>query len=98
LDKHTSIQIVEKPKLVCEFKGFIHGVRDFALDVVNGLLFIVNSDMNVLTRVDAYMTNMKMPWESEKGEPAMIPVGCVECWIRNAEGEYVRAWTKGYNA
>jgi hypothetical protein len=57
-------------KLVCEFKGFIHGVRDFALEVVNGLLFNVNSDMNVLTRVDAYMKNMKMPWESQKGEPA----------------------------
>lgn len=26
------------------------------------LFFVINSDMNVLTRVDAYLTNMKMPW------------------------------------
>lgn len=84
--------------MVCEFKGFLHGVRDFSLDNENGLMFIVNSDMNVLTRVDAYMTNMKMPWESEKGEFAMVPVGCLECWIRDASSEYSRTWTKTYNS
>ena len=25
-------------------------------------MFVVNSDCNVLTRLDAYVTNMKMPW------------------------------------
>jgi hypothetical protein len=54
--------------------------------------------MNVLTRFDAYMTNMKMPWESEKGEFAMVPVGCVECWLRDANQEYSRTWTKTYNS
>jgi hypothetical protein len=39
--------------------------------------------MNVMTRFDAYMTNMKMPWESEKGEPAIVTVGCLEVWLRN---------------
>ena len=55
--------------------------------------------MNVLSRFDAYMTNMKMPWESEKGEPTMIPNGIAECWLRdNDNGEFKRSWTKGYNA
>lgn len=89
---------MDRPKLIGDFKGFIHGVRDFALDVMNGLLFIVSADMNVMTRIDAYMTNMKMPWESEKGEPALIPVGVLECWIRDAEGDYKRSWTKTYNS
>lgn len=54
--------------------------------------------MNLLTRVDAYMTNMKMPWESEKGEFAMVPVGCIECWLRDETGDFVRSWTKTYNS
>jgi len=65
-------------------------VRDFALDLVNGLLFTLHSDMNVLTRVDAYMTNMKMPWESEGGEPALVNVGNLECWVRDEEGRYLK--------
>lgn len=64
----------------------------------NGILFTVHSDMNVLTRVDAYMTNMKLPWESERGEPTLVLVGCLECWLRNEEGEYKKSWSKGYNA
>lgn len=54
--------------------------------------------MNVLTRVDAYMTNMKMPWESEGGEPALVNVGNLECWVRDEEGRYLKQWMKGYNA
>lgn len=26
------------------------------------IMFVLDSDMNVLTRVDAYLSNMKMPW------------------------------------
>lgn len=61
-------------------------------------MFIINSDMNVLTRLDAYMTNMKMPWEAEQGDPAVIPVGCIECWTQKENGEFKKAWTKMYNS
>lgn len=30
-----------------------------------GVIFALTSDMNVASRVDAYLTNMKMPWEKE---------------------------------
>ena len=43
--------------------GFAHGVRDFHLQNDKGLLFTLISDMNVASRVDSYLTNMKMPWE-----------------------------------
>lgn len=49
--------------------------------------------MNALSRVDAYLQNMKLPWESEKGDQAIRPVGCLECW----EGEK-RVWIKTYNS
>lgn len=51
-----------------------------------------------MTRLDAYFTNMKGPWESENGEEALIPVGCVECWLQNETGEFQRQWTKMYNS
>jgi hypothetical protein len=47
----------------------MYGVRDFHMDSALHVMFTLNSDMNVLARLDAYMTNMKFPWESERGEP-----------------------------
>lgn len=61
-------------------------------------MFVINSDTNVLTRLDAYMTNMKMPWESEAGGQTLIPVSCTECWTHDARGEFERSWTKLYNS
>lgn len=74
-----------------ERSHFLHGIRDFGF--MNEMLFIVNSEMNALTRVDAYIQNMKLPWESEKGDLAAKPVGCLECWIKD-----IRAWVKTYNS
>ena len=54
--------------------------------------------MSVMSRLDAYITNLKMPWESEKGELATLPVGIVECWIKDSEGDYKPSWSKTYNS
>jgi hypothetical protein len=81
LEKYASDVVVNTPTQVVEFKGFIHGVRDFCMDSSNRVMFIINSDMSVLNRLDAYMTNMKFPWENKKWEPTAIPVGVTECWL-----------------
>ena len=65
--------------------------------------------MNVASRVDAYLTNMKMPWEKEvnfgyyqiiKAPPTLLAVGCLECWFKLPEQEnefkYERMWNKTY--
>lgn len=31
-------------------------------------MFVITSDCSVMNRIDAYLTNMKAPWESEKGD------------------------------
>ena len=67
------------PKLAFE-QVLLYGVRDFVIAKEPSLLFVLNSDMSLLNRVDAYVTNMKMPWESEKGEPTTQSVGRVECY------------------
>jgi len=66
--------------------------------------------MNVLTRVDAYLTNMKnalvdklliclqLLRDKEKGaDTSIMPIGCAECFVKNKENTYERAWTKIYS-
>lgn len=59
---------------------------------------LVNSEMSALGRMDAYLSNMKFPWQSEKGEEISIPVGCLECWVKNSDGQFYQKWTKTYNS
>jgi len=42
--------------------------------------------MNVASRVDAYLTNMKMPWEKE-APPTLLAVGCLECWVKVSDAD-----------
>lgn len=54
--------------------------------------------MNVASRVDAYITNMKMPWEKE-APPTLLFVGALECWVRSSgddEFKFDRVWSKTY--
>lgn len=61
-------------------------------------MFVLSGDMNVASRVDAYLTNMKMPWEKE-APPTLLSVGALECWVRAAgddEYKFERVWSKTY--
>jgi len=80
LDKHASETIVNPPRLLSEVSGFMHGVRDFYYEAKQGAIFVLCGDMNVASRVDAYLTNMKMPWEKE-APPTLLSVGALECWV-----------------
>ncbi|CAD8049374.1 unnamed protein product [Paramecium sonneborni] len=85
------------PNLIHSTKT-IMGIRDVSLSD-QGVMFLLQADMSVLNRVDAYVNNMKMPWNDEETEVKTIPVGLVECYIKQEEGEfsYKRLWTKEYN-
>jgi hypothetical protein len=74
------------------------GARDFYLDLKEGILFTSISDMNVTSRVDSYLTNMKLPWEKELPQGAMITVGAVECYIQKDKSEFKfdKLWTKTF--
>ncbi|CAD8199045.1 unnamed protein product [Paramecium pentaurelia] len=98
LEKHAQEQVVNPPKMLGEITGFIHGLRDFYIERSQNVIFVLSSDMNVASRVDAYLTNMKMPWEKE-APPTLLAVGCLECWVKtNDENEfkYERMWNKTY--
>lgn len=54
--------------------------------------------MNVASRVDSYLTNMKLPWEKDL-PPVIVSVGAVECYIQDNLNEFKfdRVWTKTFS-
>ncbi|CAD8082335.1 unnamed protein product [Paramecium sonneborni] len=98
LEEHAKILVVNEPQIVHEFSGFLHGIRDFNLCVGQGILYVVNSDYSIFNRLDAYLQNMKGPWEKEDGKQTVMPVGCIECWTESQDGIYTRQWAKMYNS
>lgn len=47
-------------------QDFQKGVRDFIYLPQYESCFIAFSDMNIMSRMDSYFTNMTMPWEKKK--------------------------------
>jgi len=74
-------------------------VRDFIYEVKEGLLFTAISDLSVTSRVDSYLTNMKMPWEKELPPGTLVTVGAVECYMntgKDGEIKFDKLWTKTF--
>jgi hypothetical protein len=87
------------PKLLGDINNLVLGVRDFYYQAEPGILFTAISDMSVTSRVDSYLTNMKMPWEKEVPPGTTVTVGAVECYLLNGKLEDVKfekMWTKTF--
>jgi WD40 repeat protein len=56
------------------------GYRDIILVPEKKLFFSVTSDMNALSRVDSYLTNLQMPWDKSE-EQVLLSVGVLEAWL-----------------
>lgn len=50
------------------------GVRDFIYANDKGWMFVAMSEMNIVSRLDSYLTNVSMPWE-KKQESTYVTVG-----------------------
>lgn len=55
--------------------------------------------MNVASRVDSYLTNMKLPWEKDL-PPVIVSVGAVECYLQENLNEFKfdKVWTKTFSS
>jgi WD40 repeat protein len=100
IDSFAPEATVTPPKLLGEVAGIVLGVRDFHYEHKEGLLFTAISDMSVTSRVDSYLTNMKMPWEKELPTGGMVTVGAVECYIQKDKDEinFDKVWTKTFQS
>eukprot|EP01015_Nassula_variabilis_P037551 TRINITY_DN9961_c0_g1_i3.p2 TRINITY_DN9961_c0_g1~~TRINITY_DN9961_c0_g1_i3.p2 ORF type:complete len:129 (-),score=20.28 TRINITY_DN9961_c0_g1_i3:58-444(-) len=54
-------------------------------------------DRNIASRVDSYLTNMKLPWEKQLAI-TVVSVGALELHIRVSEDElkFQKTWFKNY--
>lgn len=54
-------------------------------DEVDGVVVSACEDTRTLSRLDSYLSNIRLPWE-DKG--AMVPVGSVNVWKRDDNSEW----------
>ena len=97
LDKHSPELSFNAPVKCSEFGELPLGVRDFYYYKEKNMIFIVCCDMNIASRVDAYITNVNLPWE--KKTDAHISVGAAFAYsITHVKGEYIfeKKWAKSF--
>ena len=102
MDLHSKLK-GPSPTKIAELNDLPLGVRDF-LFVENILekdyLFIAISDMNIASRIDAYITNISFPWEKDTG--AHVTVGALVVYSvdknpkEEIEWQFERKWAKSY--
>jgi len=81
IDANAQELTVNQPKLIFDMAAFVLGVRDFHYEPSRGILLVIISEMSVATRMDSYLTNMKMPREKKAPKHAVATVGAVECYV-----------------
>ena len=67
LDKNASDMMVSPPKLHTEYslEGDTKGIRDFVYLEDQNLFLIATADQSPVNKINAKVTNTKMPWENE---------------------------------
>lgn len=98
LQRITPDLLVSPPQLLGQLKGFIHGVRDYIYIWEKDILFILLSDMNVASRIDSYLTNMKLPWEKPDPKAPIISVGALGCYTKVKDWKFKKLWKKLFSA
>jgi WD40 repeat protein len=99
IDKHSPDMVYNAPKIVYENNDLPLGVRDFVTFEQGQILYLVCCDMKITSRVDAYITNVNLPWEKKTGEH--ISVGAVFAYkvIVDKRGNsyfFEKLWAKSY--
>lgn len=82
-----------------EFTELPLGVRDFVYLKYDKVCFVACSDMNITSRIDAYITNVNFPWE--KKTDSHITVGAVFAFKTHEdpsthEISFEKLWAKSY--
>ena len=99
MDKNSPEITFYSPTLLSEFDSLPLGVRDYVYLKYENVLLIACSDMNITSRVDAYITNVNLPWE--KKTDAHISVGAVFAYKVSTDSSgsisvVDKLWAKSY--
>ena len=99
IDKHSPDMTYSAPTKIYENNELPLGVRDCIYFEEGQILFIVCCDMNITSRVDAYITNINLPWEAKTDQH--ISVGAVFAFkaIEDKKGNsyyFEKLWAKSF--
>lgn len=98
IEKHSPELSITGPELVSELPGLPLGIRDMIYLKYENLMLLACSDMNIASRLDAYVTNFNLPWE--KKTDAHISVGAVFAFkvANNSDGtfHFDKLWAKSF--
>ena len=98
IEKNSPELSVSGPEKIAELPDIPLGIRDMVYLKYENLMFFACSDMNIASRLDAYVTNYNLPWE--KKTDAHISVGALFAFkvTSNSEGAYHfdKLWAKSF--
>ena len=99
IDKHSPEMTFNAPTIIYENNELPLGVRDCIYFEEASILFLVCCDMNITSRVDAYITNVNLPWEKKTDQH--ISVGAVFAFkvIGDKKGSsyyFEKLWAKSF--
>lgn len=89
--------MVNPPKLLLEYviEGQTKGIRDYLYLEDRNIFLIATADMSPVSKLNAKVTNTKLPWETDNGK--FMQVGSVEAWQCDMQtSKFIRIWSKGY--
>ena len=99
IDKHSPDLTYNAPSIVYENNELPQGVRDFHFFVEANIIYIACCDMKIASRLDAYVTNVNLPWEKKTDQH--ISVGAVFAFkvIGDKKGSsyyFEKLWAKSF--
>ena len=99
IDKHSPELKYNAPTIIYENNELPQGIRDFYFFQEESIIYIACCDMKISSRIDAYVTNVNLPWE--KKTEAHISVGSVFAFkvIQDKKGSthmYEKLWAKSF--
>jgi WD40 repeat protein len=98
MDKFSPELSAFDPEKIAEYVDLPLGIRDFIYLKYEGICYLACSDMNIASRMDAYITNVNFPWE--KKTDAHISVGAVFAYkVTNDSNNafyFEKLWAKSF--
>jgi WD40 repeat protein len=99
LDTNASEVMVNPPTLELQYaiEGANRGVTDFVLVQEEHTFYLTTSETSTMSKLNAKMTNTKMPWENESAAKTFVEIGSVEAWAcEDDSSKFIKVWSKGY--
>jgi WD40 repeat protein len=98
IDKHSPELSSHGPEKLSEYTELPLGIRDLIYMKYENIMFIACSDMNIASRLDAYLTNVNLPWE--KKTDAHISVGAIFAYKVTSDSDknfyFDKLWAKSF--